>query len=182
LESLEDKIQRVTQEPVALEDYTPDWPKLFKQEKLHILDSLPDYLIISIKHIGSTAVPGMVAKPIVDMLLEISDEERGKELIPALLEPQGYDCFWRPSFGEDVPPWYTWCIRRDPAGVRTHHLHFVEPGVKDDMVRFRDILRSRPQVAEQYTRLKKNILREHGADRVAYTAAKGAFIKSIIAT
>lgn len=175
-ESLEEKIQRVTAEPVSLAEYDPAWPELFQAEKQRLLADLPHGLILRIEHVGATAVPGLVAKPIVDLLIEISDQYWGREIIPAVLEPQGCDCFWRPSFGDDVPPWYTWCIRRDATGRRTHHLHFVEPGVKDDILRFRDILRLDPNLASEYARLKKRLERRHAGDRVSYTMAKAEFI------
>ena len=99
-----------------------------------------------------------------------------KSVVPEILEPQGYDCFWRPTLGDDTPPWYTWCIKRDPQGRRTHHLHFGEVGFKDQELRFRDLLRTRPDVAGAYAELKLRLAHEHPDDRVAYTAAKSGVI------
>jgi GrpB-like predicted nucleotidyltransferase (UPF0157 family) len=97
-----------------------------------------------------------------------------------ILEPQGYDCFWRPTAGDDTPPWYTWCIRRDAAGTRTHHLHFGAVGFKASELRFRDILRARPDVAQAYAALKLRLAEEYQGDRVAYTAGKGEFIRRVM--
>lgn len=180
MESLEDKIKRVTAEHVDVVPYDPAWPGLFEREKSHLLSILPGDLIVRIEHFGSTAVPGLAAKPIVDIVIEIADVQRGKELIPSVLEPLGYDCFWRPTMGDDTPPWYTWCIRRNAAGVRTHHLHFAAVGEKDDELRFRDLLRVQPHTAAAYAELKRRLAGEHPNDRVAYTQAKTDFIRSVL--
>lgn len=180
MESTEEKIARLSAETVEITPYNPDWADRYLMERKHIESVLPDGFIVRIEHVGSTAVPGLAAKPIVDMLIEISDGERGKTLIPQILEPQGYDCIWRPTRGNDIPPWYTWCIRRDTEGRRTHHLHFVEPGTKDDLICFRDILREHSSVAMKYGELKSDLATEHGHDRVAYTDAKGEFIRTVL--
>ncbi|MAT38282.1 MAG: hypothetical protein CL946_01620, partial [Ectothiorhodospiraceae bacterium] len=96
MESTEEKIARLSAETVEITPYNPDWADRYLMERKHIESVLPDGFIVRIEHVGSTAVPGLAAKPIVDMLIEISDGERGKTLIPQILEPQGYDCIWRP--------------------------------------------------------------------------------------
>ena len=140
---------------------------------------MPEGLIVRIEHFGSTSVVGLAAKPIVDMVVEVADVEHARAVVPEILEPQGYDCFWRPSWGNDTPPWYTWCIRRDAKGLRTHHLHVGAPGFKARELRFRDLLRSRPDIAEAYGQLKARLAVEHTGDRVAYTEAKTAFIARV---
>lgn len=179
-ETLKEKIKRVTAETVEVVEYDPEWAMLFEQEKQHLYQDLPDTLIVRIEHFGSTAVPGLAAKPIIDMVIEINDVQHGKVVIPELLEPQGYDCFWRPLANEDIPPYFTWCIKRDCSGKRTHHLHFVEPGFKDAELRFRDILRKYPDAADNYRSLKLDLSREHYDDRIAYTEAKSDFIKRVL--
>ena len=180
METLEDKIRRVTAEHVQVVAYDPEWPRRFEEERTHLLGCLPGELIVRIEHFGSTAVPGLAAKPIVDMVIEVADVDRAKVLVPDVLEPQGYDCFWRPTMGDDTPPWYTWCIRRDVAGRRTHHLHFGAVGFKADELRFRDLLRADPELAAAYAQLKLRLATEHEGDRVAYTHAKGEFIRSVM--
>ena len=71
MESLEERIRRVVQENVALVSYDPKWPRLFQEEKEHLLACLPRELIGQIEHFGSTAVPGLAAKPIIDILVEV---------------------------------------------------------------------------------------------------------------
>ncbi len=179
-ETLEQKVKRVTAEVVEVVGYNPEWPLWFEQEKVHLLHCLPHGLILRIEHFGSTAVPGLHAKPIVDMAIEISNEVWGKEVIPQTLEPQGYDCFWRPLGDKDEPPYFTWCIKRDAAGERTHHLHFVKAGFKDQELRFRDILRDNTEITRQYGELKLRLSRQFREDRIGYTNAKGNFILNVL--
>jgi len=83
METLEEKIRRVTKEKVAIEPYNPMWPLMFKDEKEHLLSNLPNGLIKRIEHFGSTAVPGLSAKPIIDILVEVTSlEETKKEIAP----------------------------------------------------------------------------------------------------
>ena len=120
-----EKIARVVQEDVAIVPCDPRWPEMFRAEKEHLLACLPGELIRRIEHFGSTAVPGLAAKPIVDMLVEVTDLEATRARIAPVLEAQGYDYFWRPAMFEG-PPFYAWFIKRDGCGVRTHHIHMVE--------------------------------------------------------
>jgi GrpB protein len=84
-----------------------------------------------IEHYGSTAVPGLAAKPIVDMLIEVTDLDATRARIAPILDGEGYDYFWRPTFGDNVPPWYAWFIKRDQrGGARTHHLHMITRGLE----------------------------------------------------
>jgi len=104
METLEEKIARVVKEEVAVVPYDPIWPKVFEQERLHLLSCLPTDLIRRIEHFGSTAVPGLSAKPIVDILVEVTSLDKTRDIIAPILETQGYDYFWRPSWGDDTPP------------------------------------------------------------------------------
>ncbi len=182
MEPLDERIRRVTKEAVEIAPYDPAWPDAFLREKQHLLACLPSELILRVEHFGSTAVPGLAAKPIVDMLVEVSDLEVTRERIAPVLEAQGYDYFWRPTFGDDGPPFYAWFIKRDPATqIRTHHIHMVDASFTRhwDTLLFRDYLVEHPEVAKQYEELKRRVAAEHPADRVAYTHAKTAFIESV---
>jgi GrpB-like predicted nucleotidyltransferase (UPF0157 family) len=184
VETLEQRIRRVTQEDVALVPYDTRWPELFRREKEHLLGCLPSDLIQRIEHFGSTAVPGLAAKPIVDMLVEVSDLEETRARIAPVLEAQGYDYFWRPTHGDDGPPFYAWFIRRDPSsGARTHHIHMVERDFVDhwDRLLFRDYLIDHPQAARDYQSLKLRLASTHPNDRVAYTRGKTEFILRLTA-
>ena len=180
METLEEKIARVVGEEIDVVPYDPAWPKLFEQERRHLLSCLPAGLIGRVEHFGSTAVPGLAAKPVVDILVEVTSLEKTREQIAPLLEGQGYDYFWRPSFGDDIPPFYAWFIKRDAKGSRTHHIHMVEAGFEHwNRLLFRDYLIDHPDVAREYGDLKMRLSKAHREDRVAYTQAKGDFIERI---
>ncbi|HQO35258.1 MAG TPA: GrpB family protein [bacterium] len=179
MESLEEKIQRVVAEDVAVVPYDPQWPELFRLEKGHLLACLPNDLITRIEHFGSTAVPGLAAKPVIDILVEVTDLDATRSRIVPILESQGYDYFWRPSLF-DGPPFYAWFIKRDENGTRTHHIHMVERHFEHwDRLLFRDYLVEFPQVAREYQDLKIHLATAHPNDRVAYTRGKSEFIVSI---
>lgn len=181
METLEAKIARVLSEKISIVPYDTHWPEMFEQERLHLLSCLPADLIKRIEHFGSTAVPGLTAKPIVDMLVEVTSLDETRKRIAPVLEAQGYDYFWRPSWGDDTPPYYAWFIKRDKNGNRTHHIHMVQSYLEHrDKLLFRDYLIENPAVAKEYGNLKIKLSREFENDRVAYTKAKTDFIVRII--
>ncbi len=182
METPEQRIQRVIREELAIVPYDPRWPVWFRQEQEHLLACLPADLIGRIEHFGSTAVPGLAAKPIVDMLIEVADLDATRRRIAPILESQGYDYFWRPTSGDDGPPFYAWFIKRDPrTGARTHHLHMVEGSFLEhwDRLLFRDYLIEHPDVAREYETLKNRLAAASPTDRVAYTRGKTEFIAQI---
>jgi GrpB-like predicted nucleotidyltransferase (UPF0157 family) len=180
METLEEKIARVVKEEVAVVPYDPRWPEMFERERLHLLSCLPAELVERIEHFGSTAVPGLSAKPIVDMLVEVTSLDETKKRIAPILETLGYDYFWRPSWGDDIPPFYAWFIKRDKKGTRTHHIHMVEADFEHwDRLLFRDYLVEHPDVSREYGELKEKLFNVHNNDRVAYTEAKTDFIRAV---
>jgi GrpB-like predicted nucleotidyltransferase (UPF0157 family) len=182
METLEQRIQRVLQDEIAIVPYDPDWPRLFEEEKQHLLECLPRELIGRIEHFGSTAVPHLAAKPIVDMLVEVTSLAQAQLRIAPALEAQGYDYFWRATHGEDGPPFYAWFIKRSPAGTRTHHIHMVESDFEHwQRLLFRDYLIANPDVARRYEDLKLKLASDHRNDRIAYTNGKTEFIKAVMA-
>lgn len=177
METLEDRIKRVLQEDVSVVPYDPAWPRMFEEEKRHLLDCLPPDMIRRIEHFGSTAIPGLAAKPIVDVLVEVGSLEKTKARIAPLLEAQGYDYFWRATHGEDGPPFYAWFIKRNSAGNRTHHIHMVEAAFEHwDRLLFRDYLIDHAEVAREYENLKLTLAHDYSNDRVAYTDGKAEFV------
>jgi len=183
-ETPEERIARVTSEEIAVVPYDPRWPETFRREKEHLLACLPRDLVRRVEHFGSTAVPGLAAKPVVDVLVEVSDLGATRERIVPVLEAQGYEYFWRPTHGDDGPPFYAWFIKRDPAtGARTHHVHVVEPQFAEhwDRLLFRDILIERPDLAREYERLKLRLASASPKDRVAYTRGKTDFVRRVTA-
>lgn len=183
MSDLADRVARVTAETFEIVDYDPAWPRHFEQEKARLLDTFPVGSIRRIEHIGSTAVPGLAAKPVVDVLVGVDDLALVREVVAPSLEARGYDYFWRPTFGDSEGPFYAWFIRRDATGRRTHHIHVVEMiGFEQhwDRVLFRDYLVAHDDVAQAYGRLKRELVAEFGADRVRYTDAKSAFIADVM--
>lgn len=180
METLEEKIARVVKEDVAVVPYDSRWPSIFHEEKQHLLSCLPPTLIRRIEHFGSTAVPGLMAKPIVDMLIEVTSLDETRREIPPILEPRGYDYFWRPTWGDDTPPFYAWFIKRGSQGKRTHHIHMVEADFEHwDRLLFRDYLIEHSKVAQEYVALKLRLCNTYAKDRVAYTEAKTDFIRRV---
>ncbi len=172
---LQKRIERVVKEVVDIVEYDDDWPAWFEEEKNHLEEVFPGYFK-RIEHFGSTAVEGLCAKPIVDMLIEAESlEDVKKTVVPKLQEPV-YDYFWRPLFDKYEPPFYAWFIKRGDEGQRTHHLHVVESDSPLwERLFFRDYLRLHPEVAAEYCRIKKAAAKQT-EDRVAYTRAKTDFI------
>src|SRR5262245_61556348 len=99
METLEERIRRVVREEIAIVPYDPRWPEMFRREKEHLLSCLPNERVRRVEHFGSTAVPGLAAKPIVDILVEVTDLTATRDRIVPILEGQGYEYFWRPTHG-----------------------------------------------------------------------------------
>jgi GrpB-like predicted nucleotidyltransferase (UPF0157 family) len=177
-ETFDQKVARVLAEEIEIVPYDPRWPDQFLEEKRRLVEILPNELIRRVEHFGSTAVPGLAAKPVVDVLVEVTDLEETKARIVPILEARGYDFFWRGANVEDEPPFYAWLIARDPATrARTHHIHMVEADFPHwERLLFRDYLIDHPEVAKEYADLKLRLAATFRHDREAYTAAKGEFI------
>ncbi len=180
METNEERVKRVVQEKVDIVPYNPDWPRMFLLEKNHLISCLPDTIIKRIEHFGSTAIPRMSAKPIIDILAEVTSLDETKKIIVPILTDQGYEYFWRPSWGDDVPPFYAWFIKRDQNGQRTHHIHMIEHHFEHwDRLFFRDYLIEHPDVAKEYEKVKINLAKSYTNDRAAYTQSKTEFIVKI---
>ncbi|WP_424933674.1 GrpB family protein [Amaricoccus macauensis] len=174
-------VERARAERVEVVEYDPDWPVRFEEEAARLHKLLPEEHLGRIEHIGSTAVPGLVAKPIVDLAVEVPDLEHVRDEIAPELACHGYEFFWRPR--KDGLPGieYAWFIRRDAEGRRTHHVHMLTPGSPYwDRVTFRDWLRTHPGAAREYGEIKRQAAALHGQDRAAYARAKGRFIRKIL--
>jgi len=165
-------------EEVELSPYSPMWPAVFDIERGRLLEIFGSGAVL-IEHIGSTAVPGLGAKPIIDILLGASTLAIVERSIPAL-EATGYR--YVPEFERAAPN------RR--YFVKTHgqpghfHLHAVviDTPFWKDHIAFRDALRASPALAQQYWKLKRSLAGRFRNDRGAYTDAKSAFIRAAIET
>jgi GrpB-like predicted nucleotidyltransferase (UPF0157 family) len=161
-------------EPVRIEAYDPAWPAQFQSERMALEQALGDQVTGGIHHVGSTAVPGLDAKPIIDILVGVEDLP-GSRACFGDLRRLGY------LYAPYRPDEMHWFCKPHPSR-RTHHLHLVptnSPRFRDELA-FRDHLRSHPRVASEYAALKRRLAAEFEDDREAYTAAKGAFIRSCL--
>jgi len=160
---------------VALSPYSPLWPAVFDIEKQNLLRLLGEAVVI--EHIGSTAVPGLGAKPIIDMMAGTPDLAIVERRIPEL-QAEG----WRyvPEFEKAVPD-RRYFTRYDSAPGK-FHLHVVVLGGPfwKRQIAFRDALRGSEQLAQQYWRIKQRCAARFPDDRTAYNEAKGDFIRSVI--
>ena len=176
---IKERIEALIREEISLVPYDPEWPSQFETEGELLRQILPDDLIKRIEHFGSTAIPGSIAKPIIDMLVEIGSLDDVKKRAVPLLESRGYEYLWRPAIG-DGPPFYAWFIKRDADGTRTHHIHMVEADSELwDRLHFRDYLREYPREAEKYSELKRDLSEKFPNDRVEYTRGKTEYIVSV---
>jgi len=158
---------------IELVPYDPDWPRVFAAERARLLQST---VLEQVEHVGSTAVPGLTAKPTVDLMggvRALSAVDRAIGDFVAL----GYD--YVTEF-EDVMPERRY-FRRPAERPRTHHLHVVEIGSPfwERHLAFRDWLRTHPEDAEAYAELKRQLAAVHGTDFMGYTDAKTAFIRRL---
>jgi len=180
MNTLKERINKVVEEELTIVPYNPDWPRMFELEKNHLFSCLPHDLVRRIEHFGSTAVPNLSSKPIIDMLVEVTSLEETKNIIVPILTFQGYEYFWRPTGGDDVPPYYAWFIKRDSQGCRTHHIHMVEHDFEHwDRLLFRDFLIEHPDIAKEYETIKVRLAENFPNDRVTYTEAKTEFIVKV---
>ena len=161
---------------VRLVPYDPRWAVLFEQTAGELRDALGS-AALAVHHVGSTAVPGLTAKPILDLLVAIPDFAHGTALVPRL-GALGYE--FRPH--EETPDRHF--FRRRSGTTRTHHLSLAEPGSHYHRVTlaFRDALRADPDLAERYGRLKRRLADEFPRDREGYIAGKTEFVTRALAT
>ncbi len=162
--------------PIRIEPYDPRWPSMFEEDRRRILEAVGEY-VSAVVHIGSTSVPGLAAKPIIDVMVAIKSLADAPACV-APLAAIGYE--YVPKY-ETVMPERRY-FRRGPHGAGTHHLHMVERSSEfwEVHLLFRDYLRSHAEAAAEYEKLKRDLAAEHGSDRGAYTDAKTDFIKSSI--
>jgi len=165
--------------PIEVVPYAERWQQLFMAEAARVSDALGDE-VCAIEHIGSTAVPGLAAKPIIDSLLLVKKlDSRAKQRLIEKLRPLGYENMTNAEteltmeFGKgyDVD---------DPLRQK-YHLHVEQAeAMPSPKIIFRDRLRSSPVLREKYTKLKHELAQQYRHNREAYTAGKAAFVRKVI--
>jgi GrpB-like predicted nucleotidyltransferase (UPF0157 family) len=174
------RIAELGREPIAIVAYDPAWPGRYTAEEERLRNVLPADLCTGFAHIGSTAVPGLSAKPIIDIQVEVFDLDRVRSEVVPVMRGLGYEFIWRPSMGERAP-FYAWFIGRDAFGDRAYHVHMVQPDrATADRLLFRDLLRMNKAAAMRYEALKQALVAAHPNDREAYTRAKEPFIVNVL--
>ena len=159
--------------PIYLADYDPEWPKLFEREAERIRAVLGSQVLL-IEHAGSTSVPGLAAKPIIDILLVVPDSSDEPAYVPAL-EAAGYVLRVR------EPDWYEHRVFKGPD--TNVNLHVFSPGCPEieRMLFFRDQLRSHPSDRQLYERTKRELARKEWKYVQNYADAKTEVVEEIIA-
>ena len=155
--------------PIFLTEPQPDWASWYDEETIKLKTLLPQAMRIS--HIGSTSLPSIWAKPIIDILVEVESEA----VFPAcseLLISRGYTCMGKTSDGISFNKGYT----EDGFAKRVFHLHLRRFGDNDELY-FRDYLMEHPEAAKEYEALKLRLWKKFEHNRDAYTDAKGGLIQ-----
>lgn len=160
---------------IELKTYSSEWPELFACEKALLEQVLSSWLVAEVEHIGSTAVLGLSAKPIIDIMAPVYDLESSRSAIQAA---QALQYCYYPYKPEQMH----WFCKPSPAH-RTHHLHLVpwRSSLWHERLAFRDALRQSPLLASRYASLKSDLASRYPRDREAYTEGKASFISSVLA-
>jgi GrpB-like predicted nucleotidyltransferase (UPF0157 family) len=159
---------------VEVVPHNPDWRNEFEAEAGRIAAALGD-TVVAIHHIGSTAIRGIYAKPVIDMLVEVRDiaEVDGRSSAMKLLDYE--------VMGEFGIPGRRYFRKSNQEGIRTHQIHAFETG--SEQVRrhlaFRDFMNAHPEEARKYSELKRKLAAEHPQDIDGYMDGKDDFIKEI---
>lgn len=164
---------------VEIVPYNSSWPHDARIEIEKLKAALPLNCIVDIQHVGSTAIPGLSAKPIIDIQIAAKSLDEMKVIAVPALQKLGYEYWYdnpdpeRMFFVKGMPPY---------GEKRTHHVHIVEPTSKhwEGKVLFRDFLISHPEAANEYEQLKIELAQQHTFDREQYTDAKGEFVNKIL--
>jgi GrpB-like predicted nucleotidyltransferase (UPF0157 family) len=163
---------------IHLVEYYPGWPEMYRAEAECVLSVLPAGLVCAIEHFGSTAIPGLAAKPIIDILVAVHSVPGAREVAVSPLESLGY-AFWADNpkcdclfFVKGLPP---------RAPHRTHHVHMTELDSEMwERLLFRDYLRTHLEEASRYGALKFELMDRYRDDREAYTDTKSAYVEKIM--
>ena len=149
------------------------WAEAYEQERARIVAALGEYLL-DIQHVGSTSIPNVPAKPILDILIGVRDFDEATACVEPMIA-MGY--IYR---GENGIPRRHYFVKGDP---RTHHVHLVEIASNKwrETLRFRDLLRMNPDLAAEYASAKERLALLHPGNREAYQRGKDKVVESILA-
>jgi GrpB-like predicted nucleotidyltransferase (UPF0157 family) len=150
---------------------------LFEEEKARILRTAGD-LVSAVEHVGSTAVPGLSAKPVIDMIGGVRNLTEGSRCVE-LLARLGYEYRWQFESADPSRRYF----RKGRPGQNTHHLSLIEHLSQrwNDYLLFRDYLRAHPYTSHEYLELKEELLERYGLKGEPVERAKSAFIQKLLA-
>ena len=158
--------------PIVLTEHRPEWAQWYAEEECRLAAVLPADGIARISHIGSTAIEGIWAKPIVDILVETARDADWTAIRAALCGEGGYICMSESPERLSFNRGYT----EDGFAERVFHLHLRRAGDHDELY-FRDYLNAHPDVAREYERMKLALWHAYEHDRDGYTARKAEFVR-----
>jgi GrpB-like predicted nucleotidyltransferase (UPF0157 family) len=160
---------------IRIADYDPRWPAMFEAERARLLNVICDW-VTGIEHIGSTSVPGLAAKPVIDMLVGVRALDDADSHCIGPICDLGYEYV---SEFESVMPYRRFFRRDDDDGQRTHQIHLVEQGTDfwQRHLLFRDYLRAHSEQARSYEQLKRRLAPQF-SDVNDYAEAKTEFIRA----
>ena len=161
---------------VTVVEYDPRWPERYEREEERLLDAIGGR-VERIEHVGSTAVPGLAAKPIVDVTATLADWDQAGECVGPV-ESLGYEYF--PESAERDPEWRYFERRSDDGQAFNLHLRPSRSDHLERNLRLRDYLREHPEAAREYEEIKREAAAEHPDDIEAYSEAKTDFIESVL--
>ncbi len=172
----DNEVDSAIHEAVRIVPHDPAWSRMFEAERDRLMSRFGDR-IVEIRHFGSTAVPGLAAKPVVDLIAGVRSLEVMDVLIAELIR-FGYHYSASGNEGFVAHRW----LFRQAAGHRTHHLHLVEYGgtAWQDRLRFCAALRDDADLCRRYEALKRELVERHAGERHRYTAEKFRFIQQAI--
>lgn len=163
-------------EPIRLVPYDSSWPDQFAEEHDALDDAIGPWATGGIHHVGSTAVPGLEAKPIIDILVGVDSLDTSR----ACFDPVATLAYLYAPYLTDEMHWFC----KPHPSRRTHHLHLIPTDSRRfrHELAFRDRLRADPEIAAEYAALKRDLARRFSNDRETYTDAKTNFIQLTLAT
>ena len=173
LETNEERRARIY--PIILSEYNPEWPEWYAEEADRLSHLFGSESIVRIMHIGSTSVPGLAAKPTIDILLEIGESVDIENLIAVLPENE-YICLRQQTIPTPDSVIFLKGYTDTGFAEKVFHIHVRNPGDWDELY-FRDYLIAHPEAVSEYAALKRKLLKDYEHDRDGYTEAKGKFIK-----
>lgn len=166
--------RQLDSESIAIVPHDQRWPRMFATERAALEAAIGDWIVGGVHHVGSTAVPGLDAKPIVDILIGVE----GLEVSKACFDPLSRLDYLYAPYRPDEMHWFC----KPGPGRRTHHLHLIPVGHRryEEELRFRDRLRGDPTLAAEYSALKHELAAHFRDDREGYTDGKADFIRSAL--